>query len=197
MNIITRKEAKLAGLNKYFTGERCINGHLTERYTASGSCSECINGKPKGYDKLNSKTLQSLANQTYATALANYNDALKRITNIYEDQVRQAQEYERKAAAAIEVESNKEQMVETLDKLSDARSQLTTTWVVYTEDNREWQENHYLSLLQKRCHELTLKDLRHRNKNKGGVMFQIQCFPEDRGYIDDITSGRVKLKPQS
>ena len=196
MNIITRKEAKLAGLNKYFTGERCVNGHLAERYTASGSCSECINGKPKGYDKLNSKTLQSLANQTYATALSNYNDALKRITRLYEDMLEQAQEYERKAREAEVKEQNTESVIKALDDLSEARSHLTTTWVVYNDNNRDGHEQYYLSLLQRRCPEFTLKDLRYRNRNKGGVMFQIQCFPEDRQHIDDITSGRIPT-PQS
>lgn len=44
MDIIERAEAKAKGLNTYFTGRPCRNGHLTYRYTLSGSCSECING---------------------------------------------------------------------------------------------------------------------------------------------------------
>lgn len=196
MNIITRKEAKLAGLNKYFTGERCVNGHLAERYTASGSCSECINGRPKGYDKLNSKTLEALAQQTYATALSNYNDALRRITNVYNDQVQQAQDYERKAREAALHEQSQSEIVERLDNLAEVRSQLITTHVLYEEHNRDWQEKYYLSLLQRRCPELTIRDLRYKNRNKGGKLFQIQCFPEDRQHIDDVTSGRIP-RPQS
>jgi hypothetical protein len=40
--IITREYARHNGLNKYFTGKPCKNGHLAERYTMSGTCQECI-----------------------------------------------------------------------------------------------------------------------------------------------------------
>jgi 5-methylcytosine-specific restriction endonuclease McrA len=38
---VTRQEAKAAGLLRYFSGKPCINGHLAERWTSSGSCYEC------------------------------------------------------------------------------------------------------------------------------------------------------------
>lgn len=38
----TRKAAKAANLNKYFTGEPCAHGHVAARYTDSGTCQECI-----------------------------------------------------------------------------------------------------------------------------------------------------------
>lgn len=41
MEIISRKEAKDRGLNKYFTGKICCNGHDVERHAVSGSCVEC------------------------------------------------------------------------------------------------------------------------------------------------------------
>lgn len=44
MQIIERAEAKAKGLNTYFTGRPCRNGHNSYRYTTSGSCAECING---------------------------------------------------------------------------------------------------------------------------------------------------------
>lgn len=42
MQIISRKEAKIAGLGKYFTGEPCKYHHLDERYTQSGTCVRCV-----------------------------------------------------------------------------------------------------------------------------------------------------------
>lgn len=39
--IVTRKEAREKGLKKYFTGSICVNGHIAERLTISGSCFEC------------------------------------------------------------------------------------------------------------------------------------------------------------
>lgn len=40
----SRTAAKAAGESKYFTGKPCSKGHLSYRYTNSGTCSECING---------------------------------------------------------------------------------------------------------------------------------------------------------
>lgn len=42
-----RKQAQNAGLKKYFTGRKCLKGHLTYRYTNSGSCSSCVNRSRK------------------------------------------------------------------------------------------------------------------------------------------------------
>lgn len=40
--IIARKQAIARGLNKYFTGKTCSNGHIAWRYTTSGTCEDCI-----------------------------------------------------------------------------------------------------------------------------------------------------------
>ena len=42
MEITTRAYAREKGLKSYFTGQACKNGHLTYRYTQSGSCAACI-----------------------------------------------------------------------------------------------------------------------------------------------------------
>lgn len=40
-NIISRKEAKAAGLMKFFTGNMCHRGHLDYRYVPDGDCLPC------------------------------------------------------------------------------------------------------------------------------------------------------------
>lgn len=47
--VISRKEAKEKGLAKYFTGNPCIHGHISERYAKTAICIECckINNKLK------------------------------------------------------------------------------------------------------------------------------------------------------
>jgi 5-methylcytosine-specific restriction endonuclease McrA len=40
--IITRAEAKAAGLTRYFTGKPCNHGHMCERYVKGGACLECV-----------------------------------------------------------------------------------------------------------------------------------------------------------
>lgn len=48
MDMISRNEAILKGLSKYFTGSTCRNGHISERYVQSGTCQECIReSRPK------------------------------------------------------------------------------------------------------------------------------------------------------
>jgi|13_taG_2_1085334.scaffolds.fasta_scaffold03460_1 hypothetical protein len=42
MEIITRKEAKAAGLQRYFTGKPCKHGHVSGRLTSGGNCQECL-----------------------------------------------------------------------------------------------------------------------------------------------------------
>ena len=36
-----RHQAKLAGESRYFTGKPCLRGHLSERITNCGACTEC------------------------------------------------------------------------------------------------------------------------------------------------------------
>lgn len=42
MNVITRQQAKSAGLLRYFAGESCPHGHVAERYVSTMQCVECI-----------------------------------------------------------------------------------------------------------------------------------------------------------
>lgn len=39
----TRQEALDSGSTHYYTGKRCIHGHLSPRFTSSRACKECIN----------------------------------------------------------------------------------------------------------------------------------------------------------
>jgi hypothetical protein len=41
LQIISRDEARRAGLKRYFTGEPCQRGHVDEQYVAQGKCVEC------------------------------------------------------------------------------------------------------------------------------------------------------------
>lgn len=40
--MMSRKEAAEAGKGKYFTGKPCKNGHVSYRYTQSGTCVDCV-----------------------------------------------------------------------------------------------------------------------------------------------------------
>jgi len=51
--IVTRAEAKAAGLSRYFTGKPCPRAHIAERFTASGSCRLCGNAQSNAVHKAN------------------------------------------------------------------------------------------------------------------------------------------------
>ena len=62
MKLISKKNAKLQGLPRYFTGKPCKHGHMSERFINDGHCVECksqyrINNKEqiKTKDKIRSK----------------------------------------------------------------------------------------------------------------------------------------------
>ena len=41
LQIISQEKAKELGMEFYFTGEECENGHINERYVENGECVEC------------------------------------------------------------------------------------------------------------------------------------------------------------
>jgi len=41
MQIVTRQEAKSLGVVRYFTGQPCKYGHISERHTSDGICYSC------------------------------------------------------------------------------------------------------------------------------------------------------------
>jgi hypothetical protein len=41
ITLISREEAKAAGLVRYFTGVKCRNSHVDERYLSTGTCITC------------------------------------------------------------------------------------------------------------------------------------------------------------
>lgn len=51
MEIISRKDAKEKGLKRYYTGNPCVNSHITERYTSSENCVQCASNRNKNYQE--------------------------------------------------------------------------------------------------------------------------------------------------
>ncbi len=47
MEIISRKDAKVLGLKRYYTGKACPNGHMAERYVSGSGCSSCVKERSK------------------------------------------------------------------------------------------------------------------------------------------------------
>jgi len=47
VNIVSRKYAMQVGLTRYFSGSKCVNGHVAERQTTNGACIPCMRGRQK------------------------------------------------------------------------------------------------------------------------------------------------------
>ena len=53
MKLISRKDAKDSGITRYFTGNPCIKGHISERMVSSGVCCTCLAENKKRYRSQN------------------------------------------------------------------------------------------------------------------------------------------------
>lgn len=51
MDVITRKQALSQVLKRYFTGQPCKRGHLSERYVNKSVCVACDNERPRPPDR--------------------------------------------------------------------------------------------------------------------------------------------------
>ena len=47
--VMTRREAAVKGLTKYFTGKKCKHLHLSQRYVSTGTCVSCGSDNNKIY----------------------------------------------------------------------------------------------------------------------------------------------------
>lgn len=53
MNILSRQQAISAGLPKYFTGEFCSHGHVSERYVSTMQCCQCVSAYARNWKESN------------------------------------------------------------------------------------------------------------------------------------------------
>lgn len=51
--VISRSDAKVLGLTRYFTSKPCHKGHIAERQTSNGNCRECERARGHVYDAAN------------------------------------------------------------------------------------------------------------------------------------------------
>lgn len=66
MQIISRAEAKAAGLKRYFTGEPCKYGHVAEVQVSSNGCCECNKIKKKAKYQENLEASRAARRAYYA-----------------------------------------------------------------------------------------------------------------------------------
>lgn len=64
--IISREQAKASALTRYFTGDPCRRGHLSERGVAGGHCCECLAEKSRAWRAANPDKVQAINRANYA-----------------------------------------------------------------------------------------------------------------------------------
>ena len=82
MDITTRSEAMILGLDRYYTGEPCKHGHLVQKLTVNGTCVECLRQKkatPQQKERANSARRKARAADPEPIRQA---DRLKRKANL-------------------------------------------------------------------------------------------------------------------
>lgn len=63
MDVVSRKQAKLTGLTRYFTGAPCPYGHFAERFVSSCNCVSCAKGVLKRWLSKNPQKKRALDNK--------------------------------------------------------------------------------------------------------------------------------------
>jgi hypothetical protein len=64
--IITRHDAMMHGLPRYFTGQTCRRGHIAERRTDNSDCAECVRERQARQHKQRTPEQNRLRNELLA-----------------------------------------------------------------------------------------------------------------------------------
>lgn len=83
--VINRQDALKQGLNKYFTGEQCRHGHLSERYTATTVCVQCHIERAYANAKRARETLKANRGQVQTCKIVVYDSDLDLIKMSFPD----------------------------------------------------------------------------------------------------------------
>lgn len=66
MQIVSKNEAKLLGLKRYFTGSPCRRGHIVERLATTNDCIECLKDRQARWNTANAERINARSQQWYA-----------------------------------------------------------------------------------------------------------------------------------
>jgi len=126
MNLISRKEAKEQGYNRYYTGKPCKYGHVSERDVFTASCMECRRGWEQTYRDTNKDT------ETYK--IRNKENAKRYYRNNKEEQLANRREYYIANRNRIEAYrrqyyiDNRDKCIDAINKRYAAKMQRMPIW---------------------------------------------------------------------
>ena len=128
--MITRKNALLQGLTRYFTGKPCKHGHLAERYAKDGNCVNCTKIKLNKYRELNHSLVNErrrASKETNRKSTARWIKANADVVNAW-NMKRYAAKKHRTPAWLTKIDAER---IENVYKLATLQSKITgTIWHV-------------------------------------------------------------------
>lgn len=200
MDIVTRAEAKVGGLNRYFTGVPCKNGHVDFRYTASGACKSCLaanNGRPAAF-KLTDDPEVLAAKAALDVATAAYSAALRAA-----ESRRQAQEQTDRAMRLQAIQSHREEMgtaAADVKARQEAKAQLVQAKFRMLVAERDTFATSVWASAVMRYPVLTLGDVDPHlvpqgKEPSGTAMFSFWCHPDDVEALRLVAYRLIQSRP--
>lgn len=138
LHIISRDVSASLGMNAFFTGQPCVNGHISIRYTNSSKCAECIAVRGARRQAEHGERLRAEIRKDYKENPEKYSAYNKRYRTVHKSSL--------SVAKSAYYEQNKELIAEYQRKYRDVnREILSARLVEYRNAEREkvraWNRN--------------------------------------------------------
>jgi hypothetical protein len=197
MEIISRDDARAAGLKRYATGLQCPRGHVAERYTSTGQCSACQAEHRRSAAKKNPDIYRARALEWY---YRNRESATERSRRAYHANKEKWQSTSRRwkennQTAVLDYsrayyQQNSEQI-----KLKSRRHKLASAPYVKEKRSQHYERNKDKELAQARLWRLSNRDrMNYHNALRRAAKLQATPKWADRSAIAAIYRQARELK---
>lgn len=138
LHIISRDVSAILGMNAFFTGQPCVNGHISIRYTKSSKCAECIAVRGARRQAEHGERLRAEIRQDYKENPGKYSAYNKRYRTVHKSSLSVAKaEYCEQNKDSI-TDYQKKYRAENRDRLSAHSTEYRNT---FREKVRAWNRN--------------------------------------------------------
>lgn len=166
MKIISRNDAISTGLNKYFTGIPCRNGHVSERYSCNTKCVKCVSDQSKlRYDN-NQEEMRNRRKKYYYENQDKEKLARDRYNKEHKDEIKAKRKDNYHKNRSREIEKTKQWRMLNKEKVREYQKK-------YREENKEYYRNWRLENKDK-SNEYS-KNWRERNPEKSKQTYKMSA----------------------
>ncbi len=170
----SRTEALAIGSNKFDTGKICSNGHLSYRYTTSGTCAECINGTiGVSLSTVTKLKVKSQSLKLRADSLLKQSDLL----------MQQALDMEKEYIERDAFKSKKALSVDETKARNEALDSLAVININVDKNDVDLVKSVLSAYLIQGGYSLTVDDVWAIGKVRHGVVYKVRCPPQ---YVNEF-----------